>query len=140
MTEGSDSTSTDAFYIDRILSHFHRWNLRLSAIFTRPILWMGRVYKLKSCVSVITPTFPLKTLLNYFRCFTDQKTMSGGCLVVFGGVWSMSGGVWWCLMHVWWCPAMSMYIDRFELIDVYGQISLPVHLTDAAKMLMLLMR
>ena len=27
-----------------------------------------------------------------------------------------------------------------ELIDVYGQISLPVHLTDAAKMLMLLMR
>ena len=27
-----------------------------------------------------------------------------------------------------------------ELIDVYGQISLQVHLTDAAEMLMLLMR
>ena len=44
------------------------------------------------------------------------------------GVRSMSGGVWWCLMHVWWCPVVSMYIDRFEFIDVHGQISLPLML------------
>ena len=54
-------------------------------------------------------------------------------------VWWYREHVWWCLMHVWWCPVVSMYIDRFELIDVYGQISHPVHVTDAAKMLMLLM-
>ena len=68
---------------------------------------------------------------------------SGACLVVSGGIRSMSGGVWWNLMSVWWCPVVSMYIYRQiwpELIDVDGQISLPVHVTDAAKMLMLLMR
>ena len=59
----------------------------------------------------------------------------------------MSGGVWWCLMHVWWCLVVSVGVNVYrliwsELIDVYGQISLPVHLTDAAKskMLMMLMR
>ena len=36
--------------------------------------------------------------------------------------------VWWYQEHVWWCPVVSMYIDRFELIDVYGQISLPLML------------
>ena len=30
--EGTDSTSTDAYDIDTILSHFHWWILRLSAI------------------------------------------------------------------------------------------------------------
>ena len=43
--------------------------------FTRPIRRMGRVYKLNwtmcVCVTVITPTFPLKTLLNQFQCFTE---------------------------------------------------------------------
>ena len=73
------------------------------------------------------------------------KPLSGGCLVV-------SGGIWWCLEHVWWCLVVSdaglvvssgINVYRLiwpELIDVYGQISLPVHLTDAAEMLMLLMR
>ena len=46
---------------------------------------------------------------------------SDACLVVSGGV-----NVYWLIWP--------------ELIDVYGQISLPVHLTDAAKMLMLLMQ
>ena len=67
-------------------------------------------------------------------------------------VWCMSGSVWWCLEHVWWCLVASdaclvvsggVNVYRLiwpELIDVYGQISLPVHLTDAAKMLMLLIR
>ena len=44
---------------------------------------------------------------------------SDACLVVSGGV-NVNRLIW---------P---------ELIDVYGQISLPVHLTDAAKMLMLM--
>ena len=58
----------------------------------------------------------------------------------------------YCLVHVWWCLVVSdaclvvsgdVNVYRLiwpELIDVYGQISLPVHVTDAAKMLMLLMR
>ena len=91
-------------------------------IFTRPILQMGRVYKLKwtmcvclsVCLSVITSTFPLKTLFNHFRCFTDPQNHClvdvWWCLVVSGGVWSMSGGVLWCLMQVWWCLVVSMYI------------------------------
>ena len=32
MTEGTDSTSTDTYDIGTILSHFHWWILRLSAI------------------------------------------------------------------------------------------------------------
>ena len=44
--------------------------------------------------------------------------------MVSGGVWSMYGGV-------------NVYrLIKPELIDVYGQIYLPVHVTDAAKMLM----
>ena len=42
ISEGSDSTSTDAYDIGTILSHFHWWILRLSAIqkkITR-ILWL----------------------------------------------------------------------------------------------------
>ena len=86
------------------------------------------------CVSVITPTFPLKTLLNHFRCFTDPQNH---CLVDF----------WWFLEHVCWCLVVSdaclvvssgvnvYWLIWPELIDVYGQISLPA---DAAKMLMLL--
>ena len=66
-------------------------------------------------------------------------------------VWCISGNVWWCLEYVWCCLVASdaclvvfggVNVYRLiwpELIDVYGQISLPVHLTDAAKMLMLLM-
>ena len=81
------------------------------------------------CLSVITPTFPLKTLLNQFRCLTDPQII----------VWWMSGGVWWCLEHVWWCLVVSdaclvvsggVNVYRLiwpELIDIYGQISLPVH-------------
>ena len=69
-----------------------------------------------------------------------------------GGVWSISGGVWCCLVVSGACLVVSdaclvvsggVNVIRLiwpELIDVYGQISLPVHLTDAAKMLMLLMR
>ena len=46
--------------------------------------------------------------------------------MVSGGVWSMSGGV-------------NVYRQILpKLIDVYGQISLPVQ-CDAAKMLMLLL-
>ena len=49
-------------------------------------------------------------------------------------VWWYQEHVWWCLMHVWWCPVVSMYIDRFELIDVCIWADIPS--TDAAKMLM----
>ena len=54
----------------------------------------------------------------------------------------------WSLEHVWWflvvsdaCLVVSGGVNVYrlilsELIDVYGQISLPVHVTDAAKMLM----
>ena len=114
-----------------------------SLLFTRPILRMGQVYKLKVClcvrVSVITPTLPLKTLLNHFRSFTDPQNH---CLVY----------VWWCLVVSGACLVVSdaclvvssgvnvNWLIWPELIDVYGQIFLPVHLTDAAKMLILLMQ
>ena len=47
-----------------------------------------------------------------------------------------------CLMHAWRCLVVSLGVNVYwlvwpELIDVYGQISLPVHVTYAAKMLML---
>ena len=63
----------------------------------------------------------------------------------------MLGDVWWCQEHFWLCLVVpdeclvvsgGVNVYRLicpELIDVYGQISLPVHLTDAAKMLVLLM-
>ena len=56
-------------------------------------------------------------------------------------VWCMSGGVWWCLVVSDACLVVSGDVNVYrliwpELIDVYGQISLPVHVTDAAKMLM----
>ena len=49
--------------------------------------------------------------------------------------------VWWCLVVFGACLVVSggVNVNRLiwpELIDVYGQISLPVHVTDAAKMLM----
>ena len=37
-------------------------------------------------------------------------------------------------------PSLLADETLMKLIDVYGQISLPVHVTDAAKMLKLLMR
>ena len=82
----------------------------------------------------------MKTLISLNHCLR-HCALSGACLVVSGGVWSMSGGVWWRLMHVWWCLPDSGDVNVYrliwpDLIDVYGQISLPVHLTDAAKMLM----
>ena len=48
----------------------------------------------------------------------------------------------YCLVRVWsMSGVVNVYrLIRPELIDVYGQISLPVHVTDAAKMLMLSMR
>ena len=65
-------------------------------------------------------------------------------------VWCMSGVVWWCLEHVWWCLVVSeaclvvsaacLVVSMYKgWINVYGQISLPMHVTDAAETLMLLM-
>ena len=51
----------------------------------------------------------------------------------------------WSLEHVWWCLVVSGGVNVYrlilsELIDVYGQISLSVHVTDAADAPMLLMQ
>ena len=54
-----------------------------------------------------------------------------------GGVWSMSGGVWWCLVVSVGVDVCRLVLP--ELIDVYGQIYLPVHVTDTADALLLLM-
>ena len=40
---------------------------------------------------------PFKSLPMLHR---PTKPLSGGCLVV-------SGGIWWCLEHVWWCLVVS---------------------------------
>ena len=77
----------------------------------------------------------LYSSINHHR---TTANLSDNVWCMSGGVWIMSGGVWSCLMHVWWCLVVSMLI-RPELIDVYGQISLPAHVTAAAKMLLLLL-
>ena len=100
-------------------------------VFTRPLLPEGsrlQVEILFVCTSVITSTFAFYGLQIIPESCQTPHIIYRWIWCMSGGIRSMSGGVWWCLMHVWWCPAVSMYIDRFELIDVYGQISLPLML------------
>ena len=113
-----------------------------SAVFTRPILRMGRVYKLKSCLSVCVCVCPSSLQLFTEDSFKSlpmnhrpTKPLSGGCLVVSGTCLVVSDA---CLEVS--CGDNVCRLICPELIDVYGQISLPVHLTDAAKMLILLMQ
>ena len=96
-----------------------------------------------------TPSFPrpsvgAKNLDQLYSSINHHRTTANLSDIV----WCMSGSVWWCLEYVWWCLVASdaclvvsggVNVYRLlwpELIDVYGQISLPVHVTDAAKMLM----
>ena len=66
------------------------------------------------------------------------------CLVVSDACLVVSRDVWWCLMVSDACLVVSVGVDVCrlvlpELIDVYGQIFLPVHVTDTADALLLLM-
>ena len=54
----------------------------------------------------------------------------------------MSGGVWWCLVLSDACLVVSGGVNVYrliwpELIDECKHITLPVHVTDAAKMLLM---
>ena len=96
---------------------------------------MGRVYKLKWTMCVC----PSSLQLFHWRPFLITSDASQTHKTI---VWWMSGCVWWCLEHVWWCLVVSdaclvvssgVNVYRLiwpELIDVYGQISLPVHVTE----------
>ena len=100
-------------------------------LFTRSLLSEGsslQVQILFVCLYVITSTFPFYGLQIIPESCQTPHIIYRWIWCMSGGIRSMSGGVWWCLMHVWWCPVVSMYIDRFELIDVYGQISLQLML------------
>ena len=46
----------------------------------------------------------------------------------------VSGGVWWCLVVSGSVGVCKLVLP--ELIDVYGQIYLPVHVTDTADALL----
>ena len=85
--------------------------------------------------SVITSTFPI----DVFQIIMSDPTYYIPLDLVH---------VWWYQEHVWWCLGVSdaclvvsggvnVYRQIWpELIDVYGQISLPVHVTDDAETLM----
>ena len=48
----------------------------------------------------------------------------------------VSGGVWWCLVVSVGVDVCRLVLP--ELIDVYGQIFRPVHVTDADALLLLM--
>ena len=104
----------------------------------------------------------LSTLKHHFAQFSDLHSFTPAAANLSDIVWCMSGGIWWCLDYVWWCLehvwgclehvwwwlgvsdtclVVSLGVNVYwlvcpELIDVYGQISHPMHVTDALMRLM----
>ena len=82
--------------------------------------WLKWVFSFGLSLTLLSHSLPIYGLFSIIF-YANLSDIVG---FMSGSVWCISGGV---------------NVNRLiwpELIDVYGQISLPVHVTDAAKMLM----